>query len=103
MNIGGSKPTVRPDATPLHPDSAPQGERSAPTIPDHELIRYIGGGSYGEVWLGRNKLGTLRAVKIVYRRTFEDSRPFEREFHGIQKFEPVSRSHEGLVDILQVG
>ena len=74
-----------------------------PAIPDHELLRLIGRGSYGEVWLARSKLGTLRAVKIVYRATFEDSRPFEREFKGIQKFEPISRSHEGLVDILQVG
>src|SRR5207249_4149247 len=32
-----------------------------------------------------------------------DARPFEREFKGIQKFEPISRSHDGLVDILQVG
>src|SRR5947208_11029920 len=74
-----------------------------PSVPDHELLRRIGGGSYGEVWLARNKLGTLRAIKVVYRRTFEDARPFEREFRGIQKFEPISRSHEGLVDILQVG
>src|SRR5437660_8294680 len=103
MNIGGSKPTVRPDATPLHPGSAPQGERSAPTIPDHELARCIGGGSYGEVWLARSVMGTWRAVKVVHRRTFEDDRPFEREFQGIQKFEPISRSHEGLVDVLQVG
>src|SRR6266581_2716784 len=73
------------------------------SVPDHELLRRIGEGSYGEVWLARNKLGTLRAVKVVYRRTFEDARPFEREFRGIQKFEPISRSHEGLVDILQVG
>lgn len=74
-----------------------------PAIPDHELLHRIGRGSYGEVWLGRNKLGTLRAIKIVYRAAFEDARPFEREFKGIQKFEPISRSHEGLVDILQVG
>jgi len=74
-----------------------------PLIPDHELLCPIGEGSYGEVWLARNKLGTPRAVKIVYRRTFEDARPFEREFHGIQKFEPISRSHDGFVDILQVG
>jgi len=74
-----------------------------PAIPDHEMLDCIGRGSYGDVWLARNKLGTLRAVKIVYRSTFEDSRPFEREFKGIQKFEPISRSHEGLVDILQVG
>src|SRR5256886_6247588 len=74
-----------------------------PSVPDHELLRRIGGGSYGEVWLARNKLGTLRAIKVVYRKTFEDARPFEREFKGIQKFEPISRSHDGLVDILQVG
>src|SRR5258708_3018676 len=74
-----------------------------PTIHDHELLRCIGRGSYGEVWLARNKLGTYRAVKIVYRARFEDARPFEREFKGIQKFEPISRSHDGLVDILQVG
>jgi eukaryotic-like serine/threonine-protein kinase len=67
------------------------------------LLRKIGGGSYGEVWLARNTLGTLRAVKIVYRHVFEDNRPFEREFRGIQRFEPISRTHEGLVDILQVG
>jgi serine/threonine protein kinase len=74
-----------------------------PQVPDHQLLRKIGGGSYGEVWLARNTLGTLRAVKIVYRHVFEDNRPFEREFRGIQRFEPISRTHEGLVDILQVG
>src|SRR5207249_2097417 len=29
--------------------------------------------------------------------------PFEREFTGIQKFEPISRTHAGLVSILHVG
>jgi WD40 repeat protein len=72
-------------------------------VPDHELIRCIGRGSYGEVWLAYNVMGTYRAVKIVYRSSFENDRPFEREFSGIQKFEPISRTHEGLVDILQVG
>jgi serine/threonine protein kinase len=28
---------------------------------------------------------------------------FEREFKGLQKFEPISRSHVGLVDILTLG
>jgi len=74
-----------------------------PSIPDHELLKIIGGGSYGEVWLARSAMGTYRAVKIVHRMTFDHDRPFEREFAGIQKFEPISRSHEGLVDLLQVG
>jgi serine/threonine protein kinase len=72
-------------------------------IPDHTLMRRIGQGSYGDVWLARNVMGTFRAVKVVYRKGFESDRPYEREFGGIKRFEPISRSHEGFVDILQVG
>jgi hypothetical protein len=82
---------------PLFPRNPP------PRVPDHELVRRIGRGTYGEVWLARSVVGTCRAIKVVYRADFEDSRPFEREFLGIQRFEPVSRSDEGFVDILQVG
>src|ERR1041385_7050486 len=91
------------DSDPSAAAAAPSRQCSSPAVPDHDLLHSIGKGSYGEVWLARSKLGTLRAAKLVYRSTFKDSRPFEREFKGIQKFEPVSRSHEGLVDILQVG
>ena len=76
---------------------------SLPVINDHDLLTQIGRGSYGVVWKARNALGTLRAVKIVDRAQFDNDRPYVREFSGIQKFEPISRSHEGLVDILQVG
>src|SRR5215471_4365576 len=75
----------------------------APLIPDHEMIRCIGQGSYGEVWLARNAVGTWRAVKVVYRQNFNDARPYEREFAGIQSYEPISRSNEGLIDVLQIG
>jgi hypothetical protein len=78
-------------------------DRTVPLVPDHELLEIIGSGSYGEVWLARSRIGALRAVKLVHRFSFENDRPFQREFKGIQKFEPVSRTHEGLVDILQVG
>ena len=87
----------------IRPGAGRSAEHPPPRIPDHELLRRIGGGSYGEVWLARNVMGTHRAVKAVYRRTFDNERPYEREYTGIQKFEPVSRSHDGLVDILQVG
>jgi serine/threonine protein kinase len=75
----------------------------APRIPDHTLVRCVGKGSYGEVWLAKSVMGTYRGVKIVYRHTFDHARPYEREFAGIQKFEPVSRTHSGLVSILHVG
>jgi tetratricopeptide (TPR) repeat protein len=74
-----------------------------PVIPEHELLRRIASGGYGQVWLARNRLGVYRAVKIVYRASFDHDRPFEREFAGIKAFEPFSRAHEGLVDLLQVG
>src|SRR6266516_762217 len=79
------------------------GSLTPPQVPDHELICRIGCGAYGEVWLARNVVGTLRAVKVVYRRSFSEAYPFERELKGIQNFEPISRSHEGLVDVLQIG
>ncbi len=74
-----------------------------PTVPDHDLVRRIGRGSYGEVWLARSVLGKLRAVKVVYRDHFADARPYEREFTGILRVEALSRTNEGLVDILHVG
>src|ERR1044071_5454822 len=90
---------------PGDPTLAPEyiGVSVTPVIPEHELMHPIASGAYGQVWLARNKLGVLRAVKIVHRASFDHDRPFEREFAGIKAFEPISRSHEGFVDLLQVG
>ena len=79
-----------------------EGTGGTPDIPDFELLRCIGRGSYGEVWLARNILGTYRAVKIVERKAFQNEEAFEREFSGLQQFEPVSREHDGFVAILHV-
>lgn len=85
--------------------ASPEGTTGGrhPAVPDHDLLRCIGRGSYGEVWLARSVLGMLRAVKVVYRDRFRDARPYEREFTGILRVEPLSRASEGLVDILHVG
>jgi WD40 repeat protein len=97
-----------PPEGPRHPAADQPGQPSwiapvKPVVPDHELLVRIGGGSYGDVWLARNVVGTWRAVKVVFRDRFLDTRPYEREFNGIQKFEPLSRSNEGFIDILQIG
>ncbi len=74
-----------------------------PKIADHELLRCIGKGSFGQVWLARNVMGEYRAVKIVYRAAFETDRPLTQEFEAIKKYEPKSRSHPSLLNILHVG
>jgi serine/threonine protein kinase len=84
----------------------PTGARShhpPPKIPDHHLIARIGGGSYGDVWLAQGITGQYYAVKVVWRENFSSDRPYEREFSGIAQFEPISRSHPGVVNVLHVG
>ncbi len=75
----------------------------APRVPDHEVVRRIGEGSHGQVWLARSVLGVWRAVKVVRRDLFRDERPYGREFAGVQRFEPLSREDEGFVDVLHTG
>jgi serine/threonine protein kinase len=74
-----------------------------PAIPDFSLLKRVGEGGYGEVWLARNAVGMFHAVKLVRRAAFASEEPYEREFRGIQHFMPISRSHPGLVHVLHVG
>src|SRR5438445_982726 len=101
--MNGDPPVPSPSDKTIRVDEGALLGATPPQVPDHELLRRVGEGAYGEVWLARNVMGTYRAVKIVYRRSFSDERPYEREFAGIKKFEPISRVHASQVDILHVG
>jgi len=79
------------------------GRRLPPAIPNYLLIRKIGRGSYGEVWVAKDVIGTYQAAKVVYLDRFGDAAPYDREFRGIQKFTPISRSHNSFVHVLHVG
>jgi hypothetical protein len=72
-------------------------------VSDHELVRCIGEGAYGQVWIARNAIGLCHAVKVIYRSRFGDDAPFDRAFRGLQKFMPISRSHEGFIHVLHIG
>jgi serine/threonine protein kinase len=82
------------------PDSPP------PSIPDLDLVRRIGRGGFGEVWLGVNRAtGGLKAVKVVLLarggRTID---PAGREVVSLAQFESqrIGR-HPNLLDVQHVG
>jgi CHASE2 domain-containing sensor protein len=83
--------------------AGPAAPQSPAVLGDHELVRVIGQGAYGEVWLARNVIGLYRAVKIIRRDKFKDDLPFQREFRGLEKFMPVSMGHPGFVKVLHIG
>ncbi|NUQ65288.1 MAG: serine/threonine protein kinase [Pirellulales bacterium] len=76
-----------------------------PEIPDFELIREIGRGGFGQVWLARNRAtGLLRAVKVIPRATSASPDPAGRELVSITRLETVRhRRHPNLLDIHHVG
>ncbi len=74
-----------------------------PRIPDYELLRMIGQGSYGDVWLARGVTGIYRAIKVVWRERFADAGPFEREFHGLKEFAAISLGESIQLALLHIG
>ncbi|MCL4788464.1 MAG: protein kinase [Verrucomicrobia bacterium] len=74
-----------------------------PIIPDYDLLRQIGQGAFGEVWLARAVTGQFRAVKVLRRDAMPHPRGFDREFQGLVRYEPISRTQPNLVQVLHVG
>ena len=74
-------------------------------LPGLELVRKIGSGSYGQVWLGRNRVtGQLAAVKVVPVRPLEGPDRAGREAASLIHYEVNRRKqHENLLPIYHVG
>lgn len=75
-----------------------------PAVPDFELVRRIGQGGFGEVWLAINRAtGRLRAVKLIPLRGHR-SDPAGREIVSLAHLESqLGTRHENLLDIQHVG
>jgi WD40 repeat protein len=74
-----------------------------PQIPDFEVLKHIGGGAYGEVFLARSVTDGYRAIKVVWRSRFKDSSPYEREFEGVRRFAELSLRERRQMALLHVG
>jgi serine/threonine protein kinase len=76
-----------------------------PDIPDLDLIRMIGSGGFGRVWLATNRTtGRLRAVKVIPLRRSGETDRAGREISSITRLEEnVRTDHPCLLRIYHVG
>jgi WD40 repeat protein/serine/threonine protein kinase len=91
-----------PDAAPRKIDT-PRDAVTPPEIPDYTLLRRIGRGSYGDVWLARSVTGVFRVIKVVQRSRFDDDRPYLRELEGISRFQAAVSGRPRQLALLHVG
>lgn len=89
-----------------HSDNLGPNERQLPPeIPGFELVRLIGKGAFGQVWLARNlTTGSLRAVKSIPMQRSAGVDPAGREITSLTRLEAnLPAKHPNLMDIDHVG
>jgi len=76
-----------------------------PEVPDFDLIRRVGEGGFGEVWLASNRTTSrLRAVKVIALETSAGSGPASREIVSLKHLEAhIGSQHPNLLAIHHVG
>ncbi|MGO8745651.1 MAG: protein kinase domain-containing protein [Thermoguttaceae bacterium] len=86
-------------------DTRPGEQQAPPEVPDFDLIRPVGRGGFGEVWLATNRTtGQLRAVKIIPLRQAGEVDPAAREITSLTRLEArLARQHPNLITIHHVG
>ncbi len=87
--------------TPGEIPSSDDGRTVLPQVPGYRLFKVIGQGSYGTVYLGQSLGGHWRAVKVCQRNA-ENRGDLDREWRGLRRYEPVSRSDPGFLGVLDL-
>jgi serine/threonine protein kinase len=83
----------------------PADRLGTPEVPDFDLIRPIGEGAFGTVWLASNQTtGRLRAVKVIPLRSTTAGSPARREIVSLKHLEAhIDDQHTNLLTIYHVG
>lgn len=88
-----------------HPTQSYSPASTRAEIPDFELLRPVGQGGFGQVWLARNRTtDQLRAVKLIPLGVTDRADPAGRELTSLIRLEAVSQQrHPHLAAIHHVG
>ncbi|MBO4630884.1 MAG: protein kinase [Lentisphaeria bacterium] len=78
-----------------------EGAKKRPEIPDFVLIRHCGQGGSSEVWLGSDRHGCLRAVRMVSKQQPPTLLAWERR--SLQLYRSLAGTHAHLLPILSFG
>jgi len=86
-------------------DARSNQQHAVPDVPDFDLIRPVGSGGFGEVWLATNRTtGQLRAVKVIPLHSSGQADPAAREISSLTRLDANSRCrHPNLLQIHHVG
>ena len=84
---------------------SPQESLQPTQVPDFDLVRRIGEGGFGEVWVAVNRTtGQLRAVKLIALARSSRLDPAGREIGGLTRLESgLPSGHPNLLDVHHVG
>jgi serine/threonine protein kinase len=75
----------------------------APNIPDFTIEGYCGSGAYGNVWVGRDRDGIRRAIKVLDLQRLKALGVLEREERAIRLVRRSDLHHPGLIEIHHAG
>jgi len=74
-----------------------------PSISNYSLLRLIGAGAYGDVYLANASTGAPCAVKVVYRDRCKDDELFQREQRAVQFFTRNTDKLHGMIAVTDSG
>ena len=78
-------------------------EPGAPLVPNHTLLRRIGKGSYGEVWLALDMMNRWTAIKLIRWSTEDDGHAYKQELRGLYLYSDIAGLQATLMPISNIG